>query len=287
MTNNIVAFNLDKYNLPEITIELADVTPEIAQKWLLRNIKNRNLRKGMVGQYGRDMAAGEWTINGSTVVFSVDGDLIDGQHRLSAIAACDRAGVSFPLLVVRGVVEKAKRTIDGGAKRTMGDRLSIDSVASNTSVLASLLRRAHMWDRGAYVNAGGASPTPSEMYAYLEDNPGVLWSADFATSARRRILAPSSVVAIAHWVTSRVNAGDAKWFFDHLIKPVGLPDGHPIWALDKKLTAEASQRSGRSSETEILASVVMTWNHFRAGRSVSKLQMPKGGLRNSNFPLPR
>ncbi|MGW7087594.1 hypothetical protein ACWGH2_29415 [Streptomyces sp. NPDC054871] len=287
MTDNIVSLSLDKYNLPPITIELVDVTPELAREWLLKNVKNRNLRKGMVAQYGRDMAAGEWTINGSTVVFDDNDTLIDGQHRLSAIAASDIRGASFPLLVVRGVVEKAKRTIDGGAKRTMGDRLNIDDVSGNTSVLASLLRRAHMWDRGAYINAGGASPTPSEMYAYLEDNPGVLWSADFASASRRRILAPSSVVAIAHWVTSRASSGDAKWFFEHVIKPVDLPDGHPIWALNKKLTAEASQRTGRANETEMLAAFVITWNAVRAGRSISKIQMPKGGLKNSNFPLPK
>lgn len=287
MTDNIVTLSLKKYNLPSITIELVDATPELAREWLLKNVKNRNLRKGMVAQYGRDMAAGEWTINGSTVVFDDNGTLIDGQHRLNAIAASDIREASFPLLVVRGVVEKAKRTIDGGAKRTMSDRLNIDDVSGNTSILASLLRRAHMWDRGAYVNAGGASPTPSEMYAYLEDNPGVLWSADFASSSRRRILAPSSVVGIAHWVTSRASSGDAKWFFEHVIKPVDLPDGHPIWALNKKLTAEASQRAGRANETEMLAAFVITWNAVRAGRSISKIQMPKGGLKNSNFPLPK
>lgn len=287
MTTNIVALSLDKYNLPPITVEVTDVTPETARQWLLKNVKNRNLRKGMVAQYGRDMAAGEWTINGSTVVFAEDGTLIDGQHRLNAIAAIDTPNVSYPLLVVRGVVEKAKRTIDGGAKRTMSDRLSIDEVTGNTSILASLLRRARMWDRGAYLNAGGSSPTPSEMYAYLENNPEVIWSAEFAASARRRILAPASVVAIAHWVMSRVNSGDAKWFFEHIIKPVDLPDGHPIWALNKKLTAEASQRTGRVNETELLAAFVITWNAYRGGRSISKIQMPKGGLKNSNFPLPK
>lgn len=286
MVNNIVAFNLDKYNLPAITIELVDVTPEIAQKWLLRNIKNRNLRKGVVAQYGRDMAAGEWAINGSTVVFDDNGILIDGQHRLNAIAGCDTLGAFFPTLVVHGVTEKAKRTIDGGAKRKMADRLKIDDTQASPTILASLLRRAHMWDRGVYVNVGGSSPSAAEMYAYLETNPGVLWSSEFAGSVRRRILAPTSVVAIAHWVTSRVSSGDAKWFFDQLIEPTELPAGHAIHALNKKLTAEI-KRVGRANETELLAAFVIAWNAYRAGRSLSNIHMPKGGLMNSTFPLPR
>ncbi|MFC9497702.1 hypothetical protein [Streptomyces sp. NPDC056982] len=287
MTDNFATFDLGKYKLPSISIELVDVTPDMASTWLLRNVKNRNLRKGMAAQYGRDMTAGEWTINGSTVVFAEDGTLIDGQHRLSAIAAIDSPKASFPLLVVRGVVEQAKRTIDGGAKRTMGDRLKIDDAAGNTTVLAALLRRAHMWDRGYYMNVGAASPTSSEMYKYLEDNPGVLWSSEFAVSARRLILAPTSVVAIAHWVTSRVDGPAAKWFFEQLIQPTELPAGHAIHALSKKLTADASQRAGRANESEVLASFITVWKAYREGRSLSAIRMPKGGLKNSNFPLPK
>lgn len=285
MNNNILAFDLGKYNLPPITIELMEVGPDLACEWLGQNVDNRNLRKTNVDKYGRDMHAGEWYINGSTVVFSTKGVLLDGQHRLHAIV---EKQVAVPLLVVRGVVEKAKRTIDDGAKRTMGDRLKIDDIASgNRSILASLLRRAHMWDRGQYVNAGGLhAPTASEMYAYLDNNPGVLWSAEFAASARRRILAPGSVIAVAHWVTARVNNSAAEWFFAQLIEPTQLPPGHAIHALNKKLTAEATGRVGRANETEMLAAFVMAWNYFRAGRSVSVIRVPKG-LKNSAFPLPR
>lgn len=286
MTDNIVSLSLAKYNLPAITIELMDVGPELASEWLGQNLENRNLRKANVAKYGRDMRAREWHINGSTVVFSIKGVLLDGQHRLNAIV---KEGVTVPLLVVRGVAEKAKRTIDDGAKRTMGDRLKIDDIASgNRSVLASLLRRASMWDRGQYINAGGThSPTASEMYAYLESNPGLQWSAEFAASARRRILAPESVIAIAHWVTARLNSSASEWFFAQLVEATELPSGHPIHALNKKLTAEAKGRVGRANETEMLAAFIITWNHYRAGRSVSQIRMPRDGLKNSNFPLPK
>ncbi|MBT2429406.1 hypothetical protein J7F02_28270 [Streptomyces sp. ISL-112] len=288
MNDNIVAFSLDNYNLPPITVELVDVTPELAQHWLLKNVKNRNLRKGIVSQYGRDMIAREWTINGSTIVFADDGTLIDGQHRLNAIAACDVPGISFPTLVVRGVAERVKRTIDGGSKRTMSDRLKIDDTQSSPTILASLLRRAHMWDKGVYVNVGGTPPSAAEMYAYLENNPGVLWSSEFAGSARRRILAPASVVAIAHWVTSRLDADAAKWFFEQLIEPTELPSGHAVHALNKKLTAEAT-RIGRANETELLAAFVIAWNAYRAGRTITQIRIPRGdnGLKNSTFPLPK
>lgn len=284
MNDNIVTLSLHKYNLPALTIELIDVNPGLAREWLDQNTNNRNLRKANVEKYGRDMRAGEWSINGSTIVFSTKGVLLDGQHRLHAVIEKD---ATVPLLVVRGVVDKAKHTIDDGAKRRLGDRLKIDDIgAGNRTVLASLLRRGAMWDRGNFVNTGTASPTTAEMYAYLDNNPGVLWSSEFAAAARSRILAPMSVVALSHWVTTRVSSNDARWFFDNLITPANLPTGHAIHALDAKLKRE-TQRNGRADESELLASFILAWNAYREGRSISKIQMPKGGLRNSNFPLPK
>lgn len=284
MNDNIFTFSLDSYNLPAITIELMEVGPELAHEWLGRNTKNRNLRPSNISKYARDMEAKQWTIDGSTIVFSIGGTLLDGQHRLHAIVA---SGATVPALVVRGVQDKAQRTIDGGAKRTMGDRLRIDDVPStNRSVLAALLRRAVMWDRGYYTNAGTGTPTPAEMYSYLDENPGAMWSADFAAGAKNRILAPCSVVALAHWVMSRISSTDADWFFSRLVEPADVPSGHPIFILDNRLKS-MSKRTGRTAETEILVMFIRAWNAHREGRKASVFLMPKGGLKNSNFPLPK
>ena len=42
------------------TVEIVDVTPQLAETWLSRNPKNRNLRGQVIASYARDMAAGNW-----------------------------------------------------------------------------------------------------------------------------------------------------------------------------------------------------------------------------------
>ena len=49
------------------TVEIVDVTPELAETWLARNPNNRNLRKAVVDSYARDMQAGRWALNGGTL----------------------------------------------------------------------------------------------------------------------------------------------------------------------------------------------------------------------------
>src|ERR1700709_2078030 len=119
------------------TVEIVDVTPEIAEAWLSKNPNNRNLRGQVIASYARDMASGSWVLNGETVKISVSGHLLDGQHRLSAVV---EAAVTVPMIVVNGIPSEAMPTVDTGAKRTYADSLRLQG-EENTSVLAAVTRR--------------------------------------------------------------------------------------------------------------------------------------------------
>ena len=66
--------------------EIMKVSPEMATKWLEKNIVNRRIRDYKVNAYARDMKNGDWRLNGEAIVFNKSGQLVDGQHRLNAIA---------------------------------------------------------------------------------------------------------------------------------------------------------------------------------------------------------
>lgn len=57
-----------------------------AKKMLEHMITNRSLETLRVAQYRRDMMAGAWQHNGESIKINSAGELIDGQHRLNAIA---------------------------------------------------------------------------------------------------------------------------------------------------------------------------------------------------------
>lgn len=68
------------------TLHFELITPEIASQWLQKNTSNyRDKTPNTIRKYSTDMKQGLWTINTATISFSVDGTLVDGQHRLESI----------------------------------------------------------------------------------------------------------------------------------------------------------------------------------------------------------
>ena len=81
----------DVKNNMEIESMVVLVTPELASKWLEKNIDNRNLRKNTINQYVNDMKNGKWSLVGDSITFDKDGILTNGQHRLYAVVQSNTA----------------------------------------------------------------------------------------------------------------------------------------------------------------------------------------------------
>lgn len=275
------AENVVPINDREPRVAVVTVTPEIAERWLGKNTRNRHARASVVSGYARDMKAGNWVLNGESIKFAQDGTLLDGQHRLLAVVA---AGVSVQILVVRGIPNEAMPTVDTGARRKFSDVLTIDG-GSNTSALAAIVRRAVMWEAGQRTNTGKIKPTNSEMMEFLTECPEIVHSAEIASKLASRTLLPASVLGLAHWLFSDIDPDQATFFIARVIDE-DVPTGHPARTLHRRIV-NLRINGGRVNESEALALTIRAWNAYRAGETPRKFQMPKGGLTNDNFPVPR
>jgi len=105
-------------------LERITVTPHIASEMLAKNIdRNRPIRPALVAKYANDMTAGFWLgDNGETIKFNDEGNLIDGQHRLSAIV---KSRVTVTVWACFGLSTSAFLTIDTGASRNTGNIMHI------------------------------------------------------------------------------------------------------------------------------------------------------------------
>lgn len=284
----------------EPTYRIVNVTPELAEKWLNQNTRNRNLRENAVNAYARDMEAGNWSENGESIKFAkgkvllLDGQpplyggaLLDGQHRLWAISESE---VTLRLLVVTGLKPTSQVTMDDGRKRTLADALTLRG-EHNAVALASVLRRALMWQEGQRRNTGAFTPTNTECLQFLEKHPESRESADISKSLRAPTQLPSSVLGLTHWVFSRIDAGDADWFFKHLGTGAIADQFHPILTLRKKardIADESARRGGgRVPEDVLLAYVIKAWNAYRDGAQLKILRFKPGGANPEKFPDPK
>lgn len=116
----------------DATVEL--VTPKKALAWLENAAKNRNITDSVVRRYGADMLAGHWRLNGQGIIFDINGQLVDGRHRLTAIVA---TGCEVPLLVVRGAKPEAFETMDSGRGRTLANTLTIEGLKNSAATAAT------------------------------------------------------------------------------------------------------------------------------------------------------
>ena len=267
---------------PDASVVL--VTPETAERWLGKNTSNRNIRKSAVNAYARDMTAGRWVLNGEAIKFSSDGVLLDGQHRLLAVIAAKTA-VRF--LVVRGVSADAMVTIDTGMARRFGDVLKING-ETTTTTLAAILRLIVHWNAGRYMMPSGGSVrvTHSEMADFLEANPAVRYSAQIGASESIRNVIPGSAIGLCHWLFTTIEPNDATWFIRR-IADEDVEVDHPARVLRRRMIQMRITSNGRVDCATAVALTIRAWNSYRNGERPHKLQLPKGGLTNENFPRPR
>jgi hypothetical protein len=123
--------------------EVVNVTPAIAKQWLQMNRKNRPVRPSHVEKLRTSFERGEYVQTHQGVAFDVDGELVDGQHRLMAIALIEETAATFPMLVTHGLPrEKAFMVVDTSqAIRTLSDVLGVDRRPAEVGMF---LARIHM-----------------------------------------------------------------------------------------------------------------------------------------------
>jgi len=261
--------------------EIVDVTPGRAELWLTRNTDNRRVRPATVARYSRDMETGRFIENGAAICFAKDGALLDGQHRLEAVV---QSGATVTFLVVRNLDRRVQHTIDDGAKRTLGDRLTFNG-HQNSAVAAAVIRRVVMWQAGYKQNSGTYQPSTAESLDLLDSDPTIAVAVDSAVKLRTGRLLPPTIIGLTWWLFSKVDEADCATFWDGLHSGAGLSEGDPIHIVRNQIIRRNAE-PGRIPESIYLAWVIKAWNFWRAERALSPTY--KFRLRpDESFPEPR
>ena len=118
-----------------LTSTLEEITPEQALRMLDSNTENRLLNHQRVKVIANDISEGRWQVNGDSIRFDEHGIMVDGQHRLAAIA---KAGVVVQSFVTRGLPVAARKTLDQGKMRGFHDVLRIERGVKQSAQLAAV-----------------------------------------------------------------------------------------------------------------------------------------------------
>ena len=257
-----------------------------ATEWLKLNIeRNRHVRAKQVDKLTRDINAGRFVYDGSPIRFDRNGRLIDGQHRLRAIAAASPEALPVKLDVVYGLAESTFDTLDCGITRTASDMFTSGGM-HNTKTLAAVATILLDWDEERGLVTRAIKRSHAELALFVAENP-LAGEAVARTCNHRtlsRMCAPS-IVATATFLFMRIDRNATEMFLDSLEEGANIPAGDGRLLLMRVLRnyKTKGRRSHSSTDKEnFLALWIKAWNLWRSGQTASLL-VYKG---DEPFPLP-
>ncbi len=261
--------------------EVVDLTPAAARDILDGNTRNRSLRRDYVRQLAGAMERGEWLVNGEPVQVAVDGTLLNGQHRLSAIV---ESGVTVPMLLVRGLPVASQKTMDVGTRRTLSDVLALHKEIDTTN-LAAVLGLLHRYRSGARLDySSRTAPTITEALELLQAEPRVREALVAARRVFRATHMRVSVAALLIYLFEEADPGEGGAFFDAVCEPDGEESGSPVLALRSLLERIRVERTYRVSTYVLSAITIKAFNAWREGRRIELLAFKPGGAKPEPFP---
>lgn len=152
----------------EAEVSIVKSTKDFVDPLLERNHNNRPISRLRVAMLVRDLQHGNWVFNGAPIVVDADGELKDGQHRLTAIKEAGYPIVDLLLvrLAVSGAAsDRVFRTIDTGRARTMANAMNHEGV-KHSGIVAAMCRCIYTSIHRPVI------PSHSELFAlqnYLSD----------------------------------------------------------------------------------------------------------------------
>jgi hypothetical protein len=253
---------------PTPTASVERLTPKAATALLERNFHNRNLRKARVASLVEAIQRGEWELNGESIKVASDDTLIDGQHRLQAIA---EAGKPVKVLVVRNLPLAAQDTVDTGRRRRLADILMVEGY-SDPSALAAAINILHRYRIGVRLDYSQINaPSAAQALALIEAEPHIRESVRTARNVTKQIGGPLGVFSALHHVFFELDPDPAEDFFRRLQTGDELRKGDPLLHLRNQVVRPRKDRGYTQSPHHVAALTIRAFNLRRAGREVEVL----------------
>lgn len=195
---------------------LVPVDSDTAQKMLSYNLKNRRMRASLVKYIKQNISSGQWrSDHPQPVVFSNDGRLIDGQHRLTAILESNITKSSSLLVRVEtGANYDVREYMDTGIVRALEDRVTVVDDLIFNRMIAQLVAFEFQ------IVSSKSRPSPDDLKEFYEKNFNAL---NFVYSVRgnRRDKASNGSIAYAAMQYFNINQQKATEFYTDVFVAAG------------------------------------------------------------------
>lgn len=242
----------------KVTNSIEVLSPEYSAQVIntLNGTNYRKLSPEVVTKYASAMESGNFPFTGDTIKFDWNGNLMDGQHRLSAIA---KVGIPQKMIVVRGLDPKIAVYLDGGRKRSIQDAAKHNYKDYASGAMATVKAYMSLKKQNTQI---GQSYTNSRNYEfdvynnYGEDPAGFDEAAKYGSLMAKRsrgAMTQSHISAIYYYLTNEMGweKDYVKTFFNNIVSS-GRTDNN-IWSRSYDYLEKAKTENKRDSAKVIEA----------------------------------
>ena len=268
----------------KMTSERTVITPEYAASLLEQNKANRPLNQRHVERIARQIRENKWVYNGDTIKLDVDGNILDGQHRLWA---CVETGIAIDTQVIKGLPKEVFTTLDTIAKpRSPQDTVHLMGVHLNRRDVATACMWLSRYEKGVlpYYRAPNSKVENSDVEQVLKAHIGLVDAVERVKCLRA--LKNTGLMAFLYYIIAAENKDLADLMVDTLYDTSGVSFDHPFYLLRSILDKNARMIGGgrRRDLVEISALVIKAANAVHAGKGLQVLRWNPTGKLAEKFP---
>lgn len=261
--------------------KIMKVTPAMAQEFLLKNLSNRPIRKDRVANWLDQMRKGKWTVNNDGICFDWDGNLLNGQHRLTAVV---QYGKPVDMLVLTGLHPDSFANMDNGLMRAAGDALNIAGI-DNSNAKAAIIRFYLQFKKNIWYGASSKKQriANNEILEFAKKNEQrveevYIFSKKIFKTFKQ---IPLRYLGALYWLLSDISNESANEFFEKYGTGLDLKERHPVYVLRSKLLVDVNSLKKFNIEIKLYW-FILAWNYYRKGQSISKFR----GDNSDGIPKP-
>lgn len=261
----------------EIKSEILLITPSLAAEFLSRNVKNRKLNNSVVQEYKRQILDGQWQLTPQGISFNEYNELMDGQHRLTAILEANK-GVN--MFVFYNVPDNSFKVLDTGFKRNTNQIFAMNGIKYAMEKAAGIRRFILMENTSTNALANiknNTNVSSTSIYEYYQNNKILiddLTSIAIAYYNKTPFFSKANILAIIlhlH-ITRKHSIITIQGFFDQLFHGRTI-NNNGIELLRSKLIQSALMPSLKIKETVKLVLLKKVWNAYIKGVKIKKLML--------------
>lgn len=257
-------------------VRLVRIGPELARGWLEnRNDRNRKIKKDAVARISSDIREGRFILNGETIIFDADGQLLSGQHRLKAVV---ETGATIASYVAFDMPVNAMGKTDRGIPKSADQFLQIAG-KSHATRMAAAAKLAMQAEKGAKGENISTCAILEWIERHPEIEPCVIAAQSIYTSGHKagfRLNPAASAVAL--WLANRRDLGELMTdMLSDTCRGVGLEEGSSTLLL-RNYIANARDRKIEMSAWEVLNTIIDAFT--KRGKNAKHLRPTLGTALN-------